>query len=119
MQGGWRLAAAGPHALGSGGTVDRHRREHSETESREHATKLLTELWNSGVLTGSRLRPGALGVHVGWLAGHPHGLRAVSRMAPARQETESGISGSAGGVPGGWQLAGLETLRTQMLRPWK
>ena len=26
------------------------------------------ELWNPGVLTGSRLRPGALGACMGWLA---------------------------------------------------
>ena len=45
-------------------------RQQTETVSQGRATKHLTELRNSGVLPGSRLRPGALGAHTGQLAGH-------------------------------------------------
>ena len=44
-------------------------RQQTETMSRgASATRLLTELRNSGVLTGSRMRPGAPGACTGWLA---------------------------------------------------
>ena len=47
------------------------------------------------------------------------GEQADSRSAPARHQTETRSSGSPRGAAGDWQLAGLETQRTETRQPWK
>ena len=74
MEGGGRcrIRAPGSSSHLHGGAVDSWTGTCEKTdwdhEQGAHATKLLTELWNSGALTGSRLRLGALGARAGWLA---------------------------------------------------
>ena len=49
------------------------------------------ELWNSGVLTGSRMRPGAPGAHTGWLAAG--GIRNTKDRDASALEVRAGMPG--------------------------
>ena len=64
-----------------------------DRERGARATRLLTELWNSGVLTETRLRPGALGVsRCGWRLAAGGVRNTKGRDTPA-QEVRAGMPG--------------------------